>query len=136
MGWLRQWREAREARGQRTEKEIRQVHEELRDAVVRLMSGYDSHVEHGDNQIEVRGGPGTCPFDIWMPAEWVNLAAGYEREYVLEWVLTLPGELAHMVALLERIVAGDLADLPLGSNKTRLEGYSGYVSLAPNPRSL
>jgi hypothetical protein len=134
--WLRQWREAREARGERRREDLRQLHGELRHAVVRLMSDYDCQIEQGDDWIEVRGGPGACPFHIWMPDSWVNLAAGDKGEYVPEWVISLPEELADMVALLRRIAAGDLVDLPLGLNKTRLEGYSGYVPSPQGERPL
>ena len=66
-----------------------------------------------------------------MPDIWVNLSAGDEQEYVLEWVLTRPGELEDLVQLLQRIISGDLAGLPPGENKGCLEGYGGYVPLAP-----
>ena len=134
--WLRQWREAREAPRERRRKDLRQLHGELRHAVVRLMSDYDCQIEQGDDWIGVHGGPRACPFHVWMPDSWVNLSAGDEGEYVLEWVISLPGELADMVALLRRIVAGDLVDLPLGLNNTRLGGYSGYVPLPQGERPL
>jgi hypothetical protein len=54
---------------------------------------------------------------------------------VWEWAISIPGQLTDPVAFLQRIVADDLADLPLGLNKTRLQGYSGYVPLASHPRS-
>lgn len=129
MRGLRRRRDAREAETERLREEVRQ-------SVLQVMSGYDCQIQQGDDWIEVRGGPRACRFHLWMPADWVNLAVGDEGEYVLEWVLSIPGELAALVALLQRIVTGDLVDLPMGLNKTRLEGYSGYVPLAPPERSL
>jgi hypothetical protein len=127
--WLRKRREAREAR-------TRLLHDELRRSVLELMADYDCQIRQGENWIEVRGGPHSCPFTIWLPDDWVNLAAGDKSEYVLEWVLSVPGELTDLVGLLRRIVAGELGGLPAGSNNTRLEGYSGYALAAPPERSL
>ncbi|MGZ4566914.1 MAG: hypothetical protein ACXVFZ_08800 [Blastococcus sp.] len=100
------------------------------------MSGYDCRVEQGYDWVEVRGGPRACPFRIDLSGDAALLDAGNESEYVLEWVLSIPGELKDLVGLLRQIVAGDLADLPAGLNNTRLEGYSRYVLLAPPKRSL
>jgi hypothetical protein len=121
-------REAREA-----EDKLRRL--ELRQAVLRLMSDYDCQVQQGDDWIEVRGEPTACRFRIDLPGDLALLDAGDRSEYVAEWVLSLPGEQENLVALLQRIVAGDLADVPPGPNNVLLQGYSGYGPLAPRERS-
>jgi hypothetical protein len=122
--WARKRREAKETQQKRCRDQLRQ-------AVAELMSDYDCQVEQEEDWIEVRGDPGTCRFRIDLAGDLALLDAGDTSEYVAEWVLSRRGELGDLVSLLQRIVSGDLADVPPGLNNVRLEGYSGYASSAP-----
>ncbi|WP_091537837.1 hypothetical protein [Modestobacter sp. DSM 44400] len=133
--WVRQMRQASRARhfARQTQEEARR--EELREAVVLLMSDYDCQVQQGVDWIEVRGRPAACRFRIDLAGGLALLDAGDESEYVAEWVLGTPGEQADLVALLQRLVEGDLATLPPGLNNVRLVDYRSYLPLAPRQRS-
>jgi hypothetical protein len=109
--------------------------EELRQAVLRLMSDYDCEVEQGDDWIEVRGHPEACRFRIDLPGDLALLDAGDEGEYVTEGGISTSEEQADLMVLLQRLVEGDFAELPSGLNNVRLAGYRNYVPLAPRELS-
>ena len=66
-------RQAREARSEARREELRQ-------AVLRLMSNHDCRVQQGDDWIEVRGDPPACRFRIDLPDDSTLLDAGDEGE--------------------------------------------------------
>ncbi|WP_136697357.1 hypothetical protein [Geodermatophilus dictyosporus] len=105
--------------------------EQLRQAVLQLLAPYDCQIQQGGDWIEVRGRPQACPFRIDLPGDLALLGAGVEGEYVSEWVLSTPADQADLAVFLQRLVDGDLDDLPLGLNDVRLEGYRGCARLLP-----
>ena len=132
MRWVRM-RQASGARRDARRARDAALEAELREAVVRLMSAYDCRIVQEADWLEVHGRPEACRFRIDVAGRLALLDAGTEGEYVAEWVLGSPGELADLLAFLHRLVEGDLTALPAGLGGFRLAGYGGYLPAPTQP---